>query len=163
MFLCEGCGRTFENLEHYSESHGFRSGPFEEWDGCPFCGESGAIEVEACSGCGQEIKVDDLFHGLCAACLKKRCTYDTALEYLQDIEQIGPFFCWLLNNGHEPDVFAVDLLDLFAEIYRRRKANDLLTNSSEFLESVQDFILEADGDFGMENFAAWLERREKNA
>lgn len=160
MFRCENCGKTFETMAHYTESNGFPHPPFEEWDGCPFCGESRPTEVETCDGCGETVDVDDLYYGLCADCLRERCTYDSALGYLQDRDELGPFFCWLLNDGHEPDVFKPDLVDVLAEIYRRRKANDLLTNSTEFLDSVREYILDADGEFGKADFAEYLDKKE---
>ena len=160
MYKCESCGRTFDELEHYSESHGFEHPPFEEWDGCPYCGESGAAEVECCNSCHEAIKVDELYYGYCADCLKRLCTYDAAFDYLEASDLLGKFFCWHFNGGYEPDIFMHDLLDVFAEIYRRRKANDLLTNSTEWLDAVQDFILDADGDWGKDTFAKFLNETE---
>ena len=154
MYKCESCGRTFEELEHFSETHdGWYK---EEWDGCPYCGESGAVEVETCDGCHEAIKVDELYYGYCADCLKRLCTYDTALDFLESNELLGKFFCWKYNDGNEPDSFNLDLLEIFAEIYRRRKANDLLTNSTEFLDSVREFILDEDGDYGKDGFAKFI-------
>lgn len=156
MFLCESCGRTFENLEHYSESHGFAFGPAEEWDGCPYCGESGAVEVETCDGCGEVANTDELFLGLCADCLRKKCTYDKALAYLKERGKLGSFFCWHLNAGYEPDAFSEEFLGTVEEIFLRRKANDLLTGSTNFLGVVQYYILDDDGDFGKDDFAKFL-------
>ncbi len=39
MYKCKNCGHIFEEGEQatWTEKHGFSSGPFEEWDGCPIC------------------------------------------------------------------------------------------------------------------------------
>lgn len=160
MFRCESCGKTFEELEHYTESHGFEHPPFEEWDGCPYCGESRPTEVESCAGCGELVDVEELYDGFCVDCLKKNCTYDNGFEFLLQEDLLGPFFCWLLNGGWEPHIFESNLLDVFQELYKRKKANDLLLNKSDFLESVQEFILDADGHYGKDNFADFLKEKE---
>lgn len=156
MFRCENCGKTFETMAHYTESHGFPHPPFEEWDGCPFCGESRPTEVETCDGCGETVDVDDLYYGLCADCLRKKCTFDRALAYLKGREKLGNFFCWHLNAGYEPEAFSEEFLDMLEEIYLRRKANDLLTGSTNFLGVVQYYILDDDGDYGKDDFAKFL-------
>lgn len=156
MLKCESCGRIFEELEHYSERHGFDRPPYEEWDGCPYCGESGAVEIGSCSYCDKIVDADNLYHGYCETCLKLKCTYDAALDFLQSRELLGGFFCWYFNGGHEPDMFTLDMLDVFAEIYRRRKANDLLTNSTEWLDAIHEYILEDDGEYGKDGFAQFL-------
>ena len=40
VMACLDCGREFRMHEarRYVETHGFDSGPFEEWEGCPVCG-----------------------------------------------------------------------------------------------------------------------------
>lgn len=54
MLVCFDCSRTFEKEKHYREQHGLDIGPFEEWDGCPYC--SGAYaEAYECDECGEWI------------------------------------------------------------------------------------------------------------
>lgn len=160
MYKCESCGRTFEEQKHYTESHGFEHPPFEEWDGCPFCGESGAVEIGSCSCCDKIVDADELYHGYCETCLKLKCTYDAALDFMESRDLLGKFFFWMFNDGSEPQYIGQDLLEVFAEIYRRRKANDLLTNSHEWLDAVQEFILDSDGHFGKDEFANFLVETE---
>lgn len=63
MFVCSECGHLFQESKHYVETHGFNYGPYEEWDGCPYC--SGAYtETYQCEGCGkwiadEYVKIDD--------------------------------------------------------------------------------------------------------
>ena len=50
MFVCLDCGHTFQHATHYSESHGFDFGSYEEWSGCPKC--SGAYtKAYECNCC----------------------------------------------------------------------------------------------------------------
>ncbi len=54
MFICLNCGEIFEEPKHYVEKHGFEYGPFEEYDGCPVCGDS-YEEAYECSNCNSYI------------------------------------------------------------------------------------------------------------
>ena len=54
MFVCLDCCRTFEEEKHYVERHGLSAGPFEEWDGCPYCGGA-YTETYECDSCGKWI------------------------------------------------------------------------------------------------------------
>ena len=57
MLVCLDCCRTFEEEKHYVERHGFNVGPFEEWDGCPYCGGA-YTEAYECDCCGEWITGD---------------------------------------------------------------------------------------------------------
>ena len=54
MFVCLDCGKTFDEPDCWEETHGFNYGPFEEFDGCPYCGEA-YVEAHECSCCGEWI------------------------------------------------------------------------------------------------------------
>lgn len=155
MYLCTDCGRTFAEEKHYAESHGFDRPPYEEWDGCPYCGGN-YVEAKDCENCGKTVNADDLYDGYCEDCLRELCTYDSALDYLQAYDLLGNFCCWYFNEGHEPDAFTLDLTDVFADIYRQRKTNDLLLHSTEWLDAVREYILDADGRYGKDEFAKFL-------
>lgn len=110
-----------------------------------------------CIECGAEKRgLDELYYGFCEGCLRKKCDYDTALEFLKSQTYLGPFFCWLLNDGYEPPAFYSYLLDAFEELYRRKVANDKLLSSTSFLGIVQQYILDLDGDYGKMAFARFL-------
>ena len=51
MFVCLDCGKVFENADHYVETHGLDTPPYEEWDGCPSCGGA-YTEAHECDECG---------------------------------------------------------------------------------------------------------------
>ncbi|MEF9984187.1 MAG: hypothetical protein RR806_05020 [Oscillospiraceae bacterium] len=54
MYICKDCGRVFKETKYYTETHGFESPPYEEWNGCPVCG--GAYgEAHECDCCGEYI------------------------------------------------------------------------------------------------------------
>jgi hypothetical protein len=54
MFICLDCGCVFDEPKHWIETHGLDSPPYEEWDGCPFCGGTYA-ETYKCDNCGDWI------------------------------------------------------------------------------------------------------------
>lgn len=61
MFRCLDCGHVFEAGEEsrWVERHGFHSGPYEKWSGCPLC--RGAYEeVDILAGDEETEDVDDL-------------------------------------------------------------------------------------------------------
>lgn len=50
MYICLDCGCIFENPRKYVETHGLDSPPYEEWNGCPYCGGV-YTEARKCDGC----------------------------------------------------------------------------------------------------------------
>lgn len=149
MYRCEVCEELFEELALVGDNGIVHRG-------CPNCGSDMWTELDACDACKDEFPVDELFYGLCADCLRKKCTYDKALAYLKERGNLGSFFCWHVNEGFEPEMFAEEFLDMLEEIFLRKKANDLLTGSTNFLGVVQYYILDADGDCGKDDFAKFL-------
>ena len=73
MYICLDCDNIFERPKHYVETHGFSSPPYEEWDGCPWCGGMYA-ETYKCDGCNDWIENDyvQLENGdrFCSKCYK---------------------------------------------------------------------------------------------
>jgi hypothetical protein len=62
MFVCLDCGHTFSEAKHYIEQHGLDTPPYEEYDGCPYCGGA-YTETHRCECCdewidGSYIKLD---------------------------------------------------------------------------------------------------------
>lgn len=63
IYYCSDCGCIFIKPEHFTDTHGLDTPPYEEYDGCPECGGAYARTYE-CSCCGEYItgryvKVDD--------------------------------------------------------------------------------------------------------
>lgn len=54
MFVCLDCDRIFQHEKHYIETHGLENPPYEEYDGCPYCGGAYA-ETHMCGCCGHWI------------------------------------------------------------------------------------------------------------
>ena len=52
MYKCKNCGHIFEEGEQatWTEKHGFSSGPYEEWSGCPIC-QGSFEEAKKCEYC----------------------------------------------------------------------------------------------------------------
>lgn len=57
MFVCLECGELFATPEHFVETHGLDSPPYEEWNGSPCCAADYA-EVHECDCCGRNITED---------------------------------------------------------------------------------------------------------
>ena len=71
MYKCKNCGHVFEEGEQatWIEEHGFSSGPFEEWSGCPIC-SGGYEETKQCKICGEEFLEEELKGGcICDDCI----------------------------------------------------------------------------------------------
>ena len=54
MYVCVDCNGLFTTPKHYVEKHGLENSPYEERDGCPFCGGA-FVEAKECKCCGQYI------------------------------------------------------------------------------------------------------------
>ena len=54
MLVCLDCNELFWFPEHYVETHGLERPPFEEWDGCPYCGGNYTV-AHVCDMCNNHI------------------------------------------------------------------------------------------------------------
>ena len=67
MFICNECGKTFEEPKVYYESHPYGEGhAHEKWTVCPYCREADISEAEQCERCGDW--VESTRKGLCDVC-----------------------------------------------------------------------------------------------
>jgi hypothetical protein len=57
MFVCLDCQHLFQDPQHYVETHGLDTPPYEHAYGCPKCGGV-YVETHKCDCCGNWI-VDD--------------------------------------------------------------------------------------------------------
>lgn len=57
MFVCLDCGEVFEEPVYWEETHGLDHGPYEQWSGCPKCGEA-YVETYLCDCCNEWITWD---------------------------------------------------------------------------------------------------------
>jgi hypothetical protein len=55
MYICLNCRTIFSKPDRWEERHGFDYGPFEQWSGCPHCGD-GYVELPRCDCCGEYIE-----------------------------------------------------------------------------------------------------------
>ena len=63
MWICLDCNSLFQDPKHYVEMHNLDTPPYEEYDGCPYCGGAYA-RAHKCDCCGSwivgdYIKTDD--------------------------------------------------------------------------------------------------------
>ena len=71
MYICCDEGHIFDEPKHYIETHGQECPPYEEYDGCPYCG--GAYEeADYCDHCQELYSVKCLAYidgeRLCFVC-----------------------------------------------------------------------------------------------
>ena len=55
MFICTDCGHIFWSPHRWEERHGFDCGLFEQFSGCPKCGEP-YVEAHKCDECHEWIR-----------------------------------------------------------------------------------------------------------
>lgn len=160
MYLCESCGKKFEEFRHYSESHGFDQPPFEEWDGCPYCSESAAVEADRCENCGEIITVSRLFDGLCFDCFRNTVTYESALHYLKENNLLVNFVCFSVWDIETPKKWN-EKMDYAADrAFERERLRDKLDGVMVFMNQIRDFI--CDDLSGAEHYLEWRQKRDKN-
>lgn len=79
MYICLDCGCIFENPRKYTETHGLDSPPYEEWNGCPYCGGF-YTETYRCDLCGKYIEDEyittDRGDIICDNCYTVHSVYD---------------------------------------------------------------------------------------
>ena len=57
MWICLDCNELFQDPAHYVNTHSLDTPPYEEYDGCPYCGGAYA-EAHECDCCGEWITGD---------------------------------------------------------------------------------------------------------
>ena len=53
-YVCIECGHLFDEPKRYVETHCLDCGPYENFLGCPHCGEA-YVEAHKCDCCGEYI------------------------------------------------------------------------------------------------------------
>lgn len=74
-FVCTDCEKTFVEPKHYVERHGFDHPPYEEWDGCPYCGCTWYVPIQRCDACfgvilGDYVVIPSTGERYCSKCYK---------------------------------------------------------------------------------------------
>lgn len=54
VYICLDCQRLFDEPKRHIERHGLDTPPYEEWNGCVYCGGAYA-EAQTCNYCGDYI------------------------------------------------------------------------------------------------------------
>ncbi len=53
IYKCNECGRLFDTPNHYFETHGLDTPPYEEIFACPYCDSFSYEETDVCDVCGK--------------------------------------------------------------------------------------------------------------
>ena len=155
MNICLECGITFDDDEvrRWEEAHG------EKMSGCPKC-LGGFTRAERCGKCGEYFPDGSLYDGICRNCLEERIDYDTGLQFMEDMGYINLFMMEVVLDGEMPYRVSDKLAEVLKQQYRREVVNDKIFGTHTFLDSIRQYILDDDGEYGKDTFAKWLRRRE---
>lgn len=158
-FKCLECGHIFEEGEEYrwTEMHG------EVWCGCPIC--RGEFDItESCVCCGGQYTSEDLYDGWCEECLEDAVNYDNFLEYLMEDDgkynKLIQFSFLRMLDSSVPESVSAKLIELMREWYLKKKADDLICGSKEFITICKAYVLVEGGSEGKADYAEWLNRRK---
>lgn len=66
MYICNECGKTFEEPKKVVERHGLDTPPYEEYSVCPHCWSGNCSIAQTCERCGTIC--GDLTDGMCDVC-----------------------------------------------------------------------------------------------
>ena len=164
MFKCVECGHLFELGEEkrFVEAHG------EEYLGCAICG--GAYEETVrCKKCGTHRFEDELYNGICAECIGEAMTLANMVQYLDDSSLEADFYIGEFYKSNF-DYASPELIDLARCGFKRAVMDDSLKKidhngylpekyESPKVAQLRRFVV--DGDYGMYDFAAWLNKKEE--
>ena len=147
MFICQECGRVYESLPKYTNSHYTNSGEFlgnEEMTGdCPFC-NGYLVEAKQCPLCGASYIEDDA--DMCDNCFDYWATKENAFE-------MG------LNEPTE-----IEINGFLASVFKETEILELLMREFDKLPTdiQKKYILNYCGE-DKYYFKEWLEEKFRNA
>lgn len=158
MYKCYDCGHIFEDGEQrvVKEDHGLPGGFYERFSQCPVCGGD-YDEAHYCADCGKPFLEDELFSGRCEDCLDSAIDYDTAINYLSDMDKLPDFVFKEMMLSSVPRYCSATLIAALYEWCLRQKANDMILKKQDFLMALKSYIL-TDGRC---YFGEWLDDNRK--
>ena len=168
MYKCLDCGEVFEEPASVRETHGFTDGFAEIFYMCPHC-NGDYEEVHQCKECGEWHAEDELYDGWCEKCLRETINYDTFFEYCEankDENYLDIFVMTEFFDVEMPKYSSYDFHLLMIRAYSERvegiktDKNIFGKSHDEFLDACIRFIMDDDGEYGRENYADWLNKRE---
>lgn len=161
-YKCNGCGHIFEDgeekrlIDYTCKDQGL----FESVGVCPVCGED-FDEVFECRDCGSLFNPDlDLYEGnICKECLLEKINYSTALEYFEKRDILVDFMvCVYFGCDCHFVEITQSMKNEMRDTFNRRKFEDLMMNSSNFIKCVVEYIEE-----DLDDFARFIYQKEKEA
>jgi DNA-directed RNA polymerase subunit RPC12/RpoP len=112
IYLCDRCGKLFDQPDIVTEPHGEKVGV------CPHC--HGHFEImHQCKICGEYFTEDDLTDGVCDACIYNDATVERCIRYGADCEEsvaINGFIASVLSADKINEILANEIM----------KANDII-------------------------------------
>lgn len=162
MYKCLECGHIFEDGEQniIKEDHGLSGGFYEEFACCPVC-NGDFVEVFNCDKCNKVMEKDNLYDGLCLDCLEASATFSNLYQFLKENELLHVFMCEKFFEMPCPSSVSDKFLACLDELFLRQKANDLLCDKTYFLDMLKKYVLEGDGEIGLQVYAEWLNNKEE--
>lgn len=109
-YQCHECGRSFEEPDIITETHGMTDGSCEEIGVCPYC-KGYFEEMAQCRICGEYFTEDELSGGVCDECI---------YEHSTDIE-----LCHKLGEEAEE---TIKINGFIASIFTEEQINEILWN-----------------------------------
>ena len=136
MYKCKTCGHIFEEGEQatWTEKHGFSSGPYEEWSGCPICNEpfEEAKRCKICNGVFLESELNG--NAVCNVCLE---------DYYKDFDT-----CYAIADTEKEEIkinallfSLLDITDIETILYRHLKEQKDI-DCSFFINQDKDWFAE---------------------
>ena len=121
IYLCDRCGKQFDQPDIVTEPHGEKVGV------CPHC--HGHFEImHQCKICGEYFTEDDLTDGVCDACIYNDATVERCVRYGADCEEsvaINGFIASILSADKINEILANEIM----------KANDIIPiDCSNFID-----------------------------
>lgn len=149
MFKCLECGHIFEEGEQrvVVEKHGLSRPPYEEWHVCPICGGdykefSQGEDLPNCEMCFNKADFDGV--NLCENCLKKLITYENALAYMNETNNLVYFIFEYIYKMECPKITTPPFEEEMRMVFLRAQVKDMAFQKTAFFEKIVDFIINDD-------------------
>lgn len=153
MYICNNCGRTFNEPEIYFERHGPDSPPYEEFGMCPGCECGDFEEAEYCIHCEKWLLDEEIYAGVCKKCAYELGEdYDVLKKYLVANRLTEEFYIEYALDSHVTSA-SDELIVLAIREFERAYQNPL--TREEQIEKIDWYL-----DNNWMDFAGWISWKE---
>ena len=143
-YVCESCGAVYSPDEVGSNKYE-----------CYICG-CDLKEADECEECRDVLPVEELHGGYCEECLRASINALTAERYLSNRGYLVQFMC---SYAWGIDARIDEANDRFKALCLTEFVNHFQTYRAQ----VEQFILDDDGDSGMDDYGEWLRNYRRKA